>query len=135
MRLPEEDIRIFNDSLDRYIAHPGSLDDFYSRFIDASEVVAAKFAGVDMTHQKRALRASLYTAMFAADGNQPAIEQLEELRDRHHELGIAPELYDLWVDCLVDSVRACAGTFDIRAERAWRAVLKVASDVMRGDVG
>ena len=135
MRLPEEDIRIFNDSLDRYIAHPGSLDDFYSRLIGGSETVAAKFDGVDMTHQKRALRASLYTAMFAADGNQPAIEQLRVLRHRHSDLGIEPEHYDLWLDCLIASVRECAGTFDVRAERVWRAVLAVAIEIMRGDVG
>ncbi len=134
MRLPEEDIRIFNDSLDRLIAHPRSLDMFYETFIDGSEAVAAKFADTDMHHQKRALKASLYTAMFAADGNQPALEQLHDLGRSHRALDIAPEHYDLWLDCLIGTVRECAGTFDVRIERVWRDVLGVAIDIMRDEV-
>lgn len=131
MRLPEEDIRIFNDSLDRLIANPRSVDLFYERFIGGSEAVAAKFARTDMQHQKRALKASLYTAMLAADGNQPAIEHLHELRRIHRDLHIEPEHYDLWLDCLIETVRACGGDFDVRIERVWRDVLAVAINVMR----
>ena len=133
MRLAEEDIRIFNDSLDRMIAHPRSLDVFYDKFIGSSAAVAAKFARTDMAHQKRALRASLYTAMLAADGNRPAIEQLRHLSRGHRELGVGPELYDLWLECLIDTVRECGGDFDVRVERAWRDVLAVAIGIMRDD--
>ncbi len=131
MRLPEADIRIVNDSLDRLIAHPRSLDLFYEKFIGGSEAVAVKFAAADMQHQKRALKASLYTAMLAADGNQPAIEQLRRLSKIHHELDVEPELYDLWLDCLIDTVHECAGTFDVRIDRVWRDVLAVAINIMR----
>lgn len=134
MRLPEEDIRIFNDSLDRLIAHPRSLDLFYDKFIGSSETVAAKFAGIDMQHQRRALKASLYTAMLAADGNQPAIEQLRRLCQTHHALAIGSELYDLWLECLLDTVRECAGTLDVRTENVWRDVLAVAIKIMRDEV-
>ncbi len=134
MRLSEEDVRIFNDSLDRLIAHPGSLDRFYDKFVGGSEDVAARFAGVDMHHQKRALKASLYTAMFAADGNPPAIEQLRRLSRIHRDLGVEPEHYDLWLDCLLATVRECAGTLDVRTERAWRDVLAVAIHIMRDEV-
>ena len=131
MRLPEEDIRIFNDSLDRLIADPRSLDMFYDKFIGGSEAVAAKFAQTDMQHQKRALKASLYTAMLAADGNQPAIEHLRGLRRIHRDLDVEPEHYDLWLDCLIDTVRECGGGFDVRIERVWRDVLGVAIEIMR----
>lgn len=133
MRLPDEDIRIFNDSLDRLIAHPRSLDSFYEKFISGSEIVAAKFEHTDMAHQKRALKASLYTAMFAADGNQPAIEQLRVLSHRHRAQDIGPELYDLWLETLIETARECGGNFDVRIERAWRDVLAVAIDIMRDD--
>ncbi len=133
MRLPEEDIRIFNDSLDRLIANPGSLDLFYERFIGGSEKVAAKFARTDMQHQKRALKASLYTAMLAADGNRPAIGHLRVLSRIHRDLEVEPAHYDLWLDCLVDTVRDCGGAFDVRIERVWRGVLGVAIDIMRDD--
>ncbi len=131
MRLPEEDIRIFNDSLDRLIAHPRSLDLFYDRFIGGSKAVAAKFSDTDMQHQKRALKASLYTAMLAADGNQPAIEHLHRLSLIHRDLDVEPEHFDLWLDCLIATVRTCGGGFDVRIERVWRDVLGVAIDIMR----
>ena len=131
MSVPEEQIRIFNDSLDRCVANPRFLDVFYERFIGGSEAVAAMFGETDMRRQKRALKASLYTAMLAADGNRPAIEQLHDLSRRHRERGISPELYDLWLECLIDTVRQCGGAFDVRTERAWRSVLAVAIDIMR----
>ncbi len=134
MRLPEEDIRIFNDSLDRLIAHPGSLERFYEKFIGGSKKVAKLFEATDFERQKRALRASLYTAMLAADGNQPAIDQLRQLARAHQDLGIEGELYDFWLDCLIATVRECAGTLDVRTERAWRAVLAVAITILRDEV-
>ncbi len=134
MRLPEEDIRIFNDSLDCLIARPGSLDLFYERFIGGSEEVSAKFADTDMQRQKRSLKASLYTAMLAADGNQPAIEHLGRLSRIHRDLDIGPELYDLWLDCLIDTVRDCGGEIDVRTERVWRDVLAIAIHIMRDEV-
>ncbi len=134
MTLPEEDVRIFNDSLDRLLSNPRSLDIFYDKFIGASEDVAAKFADTDMQPQKRALRASLCTAMLAADGNRPAIEQLRQLGGRHRDLDIGPEHYDLWLDCLIATVRECGGgIFDVRTERVWRAVLQIAIGIMTED--
>ncbi len=135
MILPEEDIRIFNDSLDRLIAHPGSLERFYERFIGGSERVAKLFEGTDFERQKRALKASLYTAMLAADNNQPAIDQLQQLAQSHHEMGVEAEHYDFWLNCLLATVRECAGSLDARTERAWRSVLAVAISIMRDEVG
>lgn len=132
MNVSEEEIQIFNDSLDRLCCEPGFLDDFYRRFPGASAAVAASFANTDMRRQKRALKASLYTAMLAADGNRPAIAHLELLRDRHRHLGIVDEHYDLWLDCLVASARECGWELDVRVERAWRKVLAVAVAIKRG---
>ena len=134
MTLSEEQIRIFNDSLDRCIASPRFLRAFYDRFIGGSEEVAAKFRGTDMKRQRRALKASLYTAMLAADGNRPALKQLEWLRDRHHGLEIEDEHYELWQSCLLAAVRECGGDFDVRVEGAWRDVLQVAIGVMKSPV-
>jgi hypothetical protein len=42
MNLPEDDIRLFNDSLDRCVADPRFMDLFYDRFIGGSPEVSAK---------------------------------------------------------------------------------------------
>ena len=133
MKLTEAEIQLFNDSLDRCIADRHFLDRFYERFIGSSPAVAERFADTDMRRQKRALKASLYTAMLAADGNQPALEHLEVLRERHHGLGVADEEYDWWLDCLLVTVRESVGDFDVRLERTWRRVLAVAIRILRGD--
>lgn len=135
MKLTEDDIRIFNDSLDRCVADPRFMDVFYDKFIGGSDEVAAKFALTDMDRQKRTLKASLYTAMLAADGNPPAIEHLRHLSRTHHDLEISPELYDRWRDCLLATVRECGGAFDVRVERAWRSVLAFAIDLMKAPHG
>ena len=133
MLLTEAEIQLFNDSLDRCLADPSFLDAFYERFLGSSEVVAKRFAGTDMRRQKRALRASLYTAMLAADGNEPALAHLLALRERHRVLGIAAEEYDGWLECLLTTVRQHGGEVDVRTERTWRRVLEVAIRTMRGD--
>lgn len=131
MDLSEDDIRLFNDSLDRCVADPRFLDVFYDEFIGGSEEVAEKFAGTDMEKQKRLLKASLYTAMLAADGNGPALEHMERLAERHRELAIGPELYDDWLECLLSAVERSGGFIDVRAAEVWRRVLAVAIAVMK----
>ncbi|MEE8523857.1 MAG: globin [Thermoanaerobaculia bacterium] len=133
MKLAEEEIQLFNDSLDRCIANPSFLDLFYDRFIGGSEAVAAKFADTDMRRQKSALKASLYTAMLAADGNEPALRHLEWLRDRHRGLGVTAGDYGDWLDCLLATVCECGGEFDVRTERVWRKVLEIAIRILTSD--
>ena len=132
MQLTEAEIQLFNDSLDRCIADPHFLDAFYERFVSSSEQVAARFAGTDMRRQKRALKASLYTAMLAADGNEPALEHLQTLRGRHQALGVTAAEYDGWLDCLLATVRQSGGELDVRTERTWRRVLEVAIRILSG---
>lgn len=131
MNLPEDDIRLFNDSLDRCVADPRFMDLFYDNFIGGSPEVAAKFAGTDMEKQKRLLKASLYTAMLAADGNEPALAHLEHLGRHHRALRIGAGLYDYWRDCLLATVEECGGLIDVRAAGVWRRVLAVAIGLMK----
>lgn len=133
MKPTENDIRIFNDSLDRCVANPRFMDIFYDKFITGSEDVATRFEGIDMSRQKRALKASLYTAMLAADGNQPALEHLRQISRRHRDMQVAAAHYDLWLECLIDSARECGGMVDAGAAVAWQRVLLIAINIMRAD--
>lgn len=129
--LGENDLRIFNDSLDRCLADERFLDLFYDRLVRSSPEVAEKFASTDMRRQKRMLKSSLYSAMLAANGNPPALEHLRQLEGLHRERGIGAELYDRWLDCLLEAVHACDPSADERVEATWRRVLAVAIDVMK----
>lgn len=132
MEVPEEYIELFNDSLDRCIANPAFLDVFYDTFIGGSPEVAAMFASTPMKRQKRLLKASLFTAMLAADDNLPAKEQLRRLAERHEHLHIPPRLFDFWLESLIAAAKQCGGELDVRTEAAWRAILGIAIEFIKG---
>jgi len=115
-------------SLQRCSATPGFVDFFYKRFLASSPKVREKFAHTDFVRQKRALRASLHMMLLAAqDEDRGPSPYLEELAARHSraQLGIGSELYDYWLDSLLDTVRVCDPHFTPEIEKAWENVMMV----------
>ena len=103
------EIEIFADSFDRCMADERFFDIFYDRFVASSPAVADRFAHTDDRRQKKAVRASLYLIMSCAVRTEPDYAMLEPLAQRHsrQQLDIRPELYRLWLDSLIESVRTC----------------------------
>jgi hemoglobin-like flavoprotein len=95
--------------------------------------VAEKFRNTDLRRQAHALRASLYFLMMAAGGAPEAREHLEQIADLHSraKLDIRPELYDLWLEALLQAVREYDSHFDAETEAAWRQVLDYGIAFMR----
>ena len=121
-------LQIFDDSLRRCDADPRFLDRFYERFVASSPRVAEKFANTDFVRQKRALRASLQLMPLAAEDeeNGPTryLRDLAATHSREH-LNIGAELYDLWLDSLLATVREFDAEFDETVEAAWEGVMGV----------
>lgn len=130
MRLPAPIVEAFNDSLDLCVADPTFFDRFYDRFIAASPDVERLFESVSMKRQKRALKASLYTTLMAADGNEPAIEHLRALGAVHARLGVRREHFDLWLACLLATVEQTPAIETEAVQEAWRRVLELAVEIM-----
>jgi hemoglobin-like flavoprotein len=118
----------FEASLERCSADPDFLDIFYGNFLGSSPKVREKFAGVDFDRQKRALRASFDMMLLAArdDGHDPGT-YLRDLADRHgaRQLRIGAEHYDLWLDSLLKTVKACDPGWSPDVEQAWEAVMGI----------
>jgi hemoglobin-like flavoprotein len=116
------------DSLRRCNADPHFLDRFYDRFLASSPKVQEKFAGTEFARQKRALQASLQLLLVVAqdDGKKPN-PYLDEVAARHGaaQLGIGAELYDLWLDSLLATVREVDSAWTPEVEEAWEAVMTV----------
>jgi hemoglobin-like flavoprotein len=133
--VPSPPVEAFLASLKRCLAVPGFMDAFYERFVGSSEEVREKFEGTDMKRQARAVADSLYVVANAVQGeeNSPARAELPRIAARHSrsDRDIRPGLYDLWIDCLVETVRAHDPRFDPALERAWREVLAFGADYMR----
>jgi hemoglobin-like flavoprotein len=118
----------FEDSLRRCNADPDFLDRFYERFLRSSPKVREKFRGTDFIRQKRMLQASLQLLLVAAqdDGKRPT-PYLDEVAARHSasQMAIGAELYDLWLDSLLATVREVDPSWGPAVEQAWESVMTV----------
>ena len=121
-------LRDFEESLERCSADPDFIDIFYGNFLGSSPKVREKFAGTDFDRQKQALRASFDTMLKAArDGENGPATHLEPLAERHgaRQLKIGAELYDLWLDSLLKTVKACDPGWSEEVDQAWEAVMGI----------
>ncbi len=131
-RMSEQDLELFNDSLERCMASSGFLDRFYELFLASSEEVSEKFKDTDFRRQKRMLRASLYLMIAAFSGEPRAQAELEQRAEFHsrRQRDIRPELYDLWLECLIRAVKEFDRKFTDETERVWRKVMRQGIELM-----
>ena len=118
----------FEDSLRRCNADPEFLNRFYERFLKSSPRVREKFRATDLLRQKRMLQASLQLLLVAAqdDGKRPT-PYLDDVAARHSasQMAIGAELYDLWLDSLLATVREVDPAWSAGVEQAWENVMTV----------
>jgi len=121
-------LQTFQQSLARCTANPRFLDQFYDTFLASSPKVREKFANTDFLKQKRALHGSFHLMLRAAqnEGSGPPV-YLEDLAHRHgaRQLAIGAELYDLWLDSLLATVRICDPDGSPDIEKAWEKVMGI----------
>lgn len=115
-------------SLERCTSRPGFFDRFYEKFLASSPKVREKFTNTDFVHQKRALKASLQMILLAAeDPEKGPARYLSEIAEQHSARGldIGAELYDLWLDSLLETVKECDPEHDPEVSKAWEDVMMV----------
>lgn len=103
---------------------------FYERFFAASPRVPMLFSQTDMDHQIPMLKKSLHQVV-ALHVTDTITDYLREIAERHRVLGIDAELYDLWLDCLMDTVCEFDTQCDMITELAWRLALTPAITYMK----
>lgn len=110
MALDAEILNAFQLSLNRCGANPVFLDRFYEVFLGSSPKVRAMFEHTNFYRQKRALQASLHAMLLHIRNNGATGDPyLLEVAQRHSrgQLNVGAELYDLWLDSLLATVREC----------------------------
>jgi hemoglobin-like flavoprotein len=108
------------------------LDEFYRRFFAADPLVGEKFGATDMAHQKQMLRESLSEmAEFALTRqSNPYIVTLARIHGvRGRDIPVG--LYDVWLDCLVDTVGAIDPEATDSVALAWRIVMGPGIEFMK----
>lgn len=130
--MDEREVELFNDSIERCSCKREFLRRFYTLFLASSDTVAKKFERTDLRKQARLLKTSLYIMMLAS-GEAERVVHLERLAKRHSraELDVKPELYDLWLDRLVQAVKEFDPMFDAETETAWRRMLQPGIEFMK----
>ena len=108
------------------------FDAFYDKFIAASPKVHEAFSETDMRRQRKMLEKSFYSLfIFYATSNEN--DYLEKIAHRHgkHDKNIVPELYDVWLECLIDTVKEFDPHFNLDVELSWRLVLSTGIAYMK----
>jgi hemoglobin-like flavoprotein len=126
--MDERAIATFEESLRRCDTDPEFLDIFYEKFLASSPKVREKFANTDLSRQKRFLRASFYLILLASGDEQRGPERyLKYLAARHSasDLNVGAHLYDLWLDSLLQSVKACDPKYSSEVEEAWEEMMGI----------
>ncbi|MCM0613159.1 globin [Marinobacter sediminum] len=119
---------IFDASYDRVLlASPDNTDffeAFYQRFLSSSPEVRMLFRNTDMSVQRSMLKKSFFSlvAFYASGTIDDVLRRIAYLHSSR-ELNIKPYLYDLWLECLTDTVRVYDPEFCDEVELAWRLIL------------
>ena len=119
---------IFNRSFERVLGsgayNSEFISDLYDAFLASSPVIAAKFAGTDMSAQRTMLHDSLLTLVDFNRTREPdtRLQQLARIHSRG-DRDVPPALYTTWLDSLVNALRKHDPQFDSDVELAWRLAL------------
>lgn len=130
--MERDEVSIFNDSLERCSKNSDFLEDFYTLFIASSDEVSKKFQNTDLKKQKRMLKASLFMLVLAAEGKLEGLEHLEKIAESHNRqnLDIKPELYKIWLECLIQTVEKYDKKFNSKIEDVWRKTMSTGINFM-----
>jgi truncated hemoglobin YjbI len=90
---------------------------FYARFLLDPEV-AARFAGLNMRRQVEMMRRSLFqlASFYVLGEPSSAMSRLSEV---HQRLDLAPGLFDVWLQALLDTVQEFDDQCDEATRLAW----------------
>lgn len=119
---------VFSDSFGRILRAQGVGEeffaDFYDRFISSSPEVAEKFQDTDLVKQRTMLKESFYhmLSFSVSTGVPDALARIAGTHDRDHH-DIRPDLYDLWLDCLIGTAAKHDPQFSDDVELAWRLTM------------
>jgi hemoglobin-like flavoprotein len=120
------ELESFNDSLARCLRGERFFQRFYELFLASSPEVRDKFQATDFRKQRRMLQTSFYMLVeYIALGWPECEAYLERIAVAHgkHGRDIQPQLYDLWLDCLIRAVKECDELYSMEIEAAWRHMM------------
>ena len=112
------------------------VERFYERFVDTDERIRRMFGKTDFVLQRQMLQHGILMILNFANGDAIGSLALKRLGHRHSkDLGVAPEMYKTFIDCLTQAAAELDPQWSPRLERAWRQDLEVGIAEMQRDQG
>ena len=109
------------------------FEDFYNDFINRSPEIKTMFTNTNMTKQRQLLKDGIsYMIMFAKKSatGTAKMEQIAQLHDRQH-FNVRPELYALWLDALLDTVKRHDPQYTPEISKSWIATMNMGLDLFK----
>ena len=126
------DHAIVEASYDRCLENDGFYDTFYEKFLAKSEEIPPMFANTDFRKQKQMIRMSVRMLVRLGEGKDStklAISKLGESHSRRQH-NVRPELYDLWLDALCESIAQHDPEYTPKLEQQWRDAMQPGIEMM-----
>lgn len=126
-------IDLISASYGRCILSEGFFEDFYETFQKSDPRIKAYFTDTDMSQQRRLLRHGISYMIMYAEENRTGELKVEKLGDSHSEtqMNIKPELYDFWIQSLVETIRKHDSKSTPELESDWKQILNLGVNKMK----
>lgn len=108
------------------------VDLFYKYLLASDERIKSFFVKTNFAEQKQMVRHGILMLLNCANGDAISQLALRRLGHTHHtRIGILPDMYKHFVDCLIKAAAELDPMWSPRIERAWRADLLAGIEVMK----
>lgn len=105
---------------------------FYEIFLDADPRIRPLFRNTNFSRQEALLMEALFILVQFADGKSVGEMAIERLGDTHNRKGmnIPPDLYPIWLDCMIKALSEKDSRFSPTLEVEWRNAIQKGIDIM-----
>lgn len=126
--------KLLNISYQRAISPDPDLffKHYNDKFINADPQIAVLFSNTGMEQRAKILMESMTHIISFVTSNE-ASEEINRIAISHgkDDLNITTEFYDIWLECLIDTVRELDPEFNSQVEKAWRAIMSPGLEYMK----
>lgn len=119
-------------------------DIFYDNFFQSSDKIPVMFQNIDMDGQKKALSRGLFHLITFAKNEEAGAFFLDQIIEKHKNLNITSDLYDLWLNSLIAAIKKVDRVYNPdfvpvletdkvavnQVEEAWRESMKKGIDYL-----
>lgn len=124
--------QIFNDSYQRCLLNKQFFKTFYDIFWQRDDKFRLMFEGVDMARQIKMLKLSIVLLLLSSSSDS-AKDQFRSFAKNHGPdgVGASPIDFDIWLECLLITVRISDPKYDDNVETAWRDCFQTGLAIMK----